>query len=263
MRCWATEKQFGCRRVAQLAVARGAVDRGAHEVDEVVAVEGLAHRVGRVAEAGLEALDRPAAALDVRVVGGEQRHLGAGLLDDPAHVLGGVRRGADLVAHELARAAASGPAGAARAARRRRRRDSIWRIQPGTQMAPCSITPIFSARVPLEHAVEDHRGERLRGRAGDGHVVDRPEVLVAAVEVGDVGAAVHEVLRVEQLPAAADVEHDRDAGLLRLRATRGRGRCGWGSARWGSRSGRAARRRPSRSPRRPSPPTRSKSASGT
>ena len=51
-------------------------------------------------------------------------------------------------------------------------------------MAPCSITPILQRGKPLEHAVEDHRGQRLHRRPGDGHVVDRAEVLVAAVEVG-------------------------------------------------------------------------------
>ncbi len=74
----------------------------------------------------------------------------------------------------------------------------------------------LQVRVPLQHAVEDHRGQRLGRRAGDGHVVDGAEVLVAAVEVGDVGAAVDEVLRVQQLPAAADVQDDRDARLLGL-----------------------------------------------
>src|SRR3546814_6037920 len=67
-------------------------DGGAHEVYEVVAVEGLAHGIAGVSEAGLEALVGAPAALDVGVVGGEQRHLGAGLLHDPADVLCGVRR---------------------------------------------------------------------------------------------------------------------------------------------------------------------------
>ena len=60
--------------------------------------------------------------------------------------------------------------------------DSIWRTD-GTQIAPCSITPICRSEA-LEHPVEDERGEGLGRRVRDPHVVDRPEVLVAAVEVG-------------------------------------------------------------------------------
>src|SRR3546814_3057571 len=78
------------------------------------------------------------------------------------------------------------------------------------------FTTLFRSRVPLEHPVEDHRGEGLGGRAGDGHVVDGAEVLVAAVEVGHLGPAVDEVLRVEQLAAATHVEDDGDARLLGL-----------------------------------------------
>ena len=37
--------------------------------------------------------------------------------------------------------------------------------------------------MPFEHAVEDHRGQHLHRPLRDAHVVDRAEVLVAAVEV--------------------------------------------------------------------------------
>src|SRR3546814_17174520 len=48
-------------------------DGGAHEVYEVVAVEGLAHGLAGASAAGLKALVGAAAALAVGVVGGEQR----------------------------------------------------------------------------------------------------------------------------------------------------------------------------------------------
>ena len=133
--------------------------------------------------------------------------------------------------------------------------DSIWRIQPGTQMAPCSITPIFSARVPLEHAVEDHRGERLGRRSGDGHVVDRAEVLVAAVEVGDVGAAVHEVLRVRA--AARRRRRGGRSGCRPPRACRHTGSSPMWLGEWSLRAAARdeQRRRAHRdAPRRPWPP---------
>ena len=65
----------------------------------------------------------------------------------------------------------------------------------------------------VEHPVEHPAGQGLHGRDRDGHVVDRGEVAVAAVEVGHLRPAVGQVGRVEQLAAAADVEHDRHAGL--------------------------------------------------
>src|SRR5690606_40006409 len=74
--------------------------------------------------------------------------------------------------------------------------------------------PDAQLREPLQHAVEDHGGQRLRRRAGDAHVVDRPEVLLAAVEVGWDRQAVVEVVGVDEVARPADVEDDRDAGLL-------------------------------------------------
>ncbi len=90
------------------------------------------------------------------------------------------------------------------------------RIQPGTHEAPCSITPNRRRGKRSEDAVEDQRGERLHGRVRDRHVVDGAEVLGAAVEVGHRGQPVLEVVRVEELAAAAHVEDDRDARLLGL-----------------------------------------------
>ncbi len=69
---------------------------------------------------------------------------------------------------------------------------------------------------PFEHAVEDQRGEGLHRRERNRHVVDRAEVLLAAVEVGGDRQAVVEVGAIDQVAGAADVEHHRDAGLLGL-----------------------------------------------
>src|SRR5207249_6772811 len=69
-------------------------------------------------------------------------------------------------------------------------------------------------REALEDAVDDEGREGLHGGPGDRHVVDGAEVLRAAVEVGHRRKPVLEVARVEELPATADVEHDRDARLL-------------------------------------------------
>ena len=70
------------------------------------------------------------------------------------------------------------------------------------------------AREPVEHAVEDHRRHREHHRVGDAHVVDRAEVLLTAVEVGRDRQTVQEVVVVEVVALAADVEHDRDPGVL-------------------------------------------------
>ncbi len=66
----------------------------------------------------------------------------------------------------------------------------------------------------FEHAVEDHRRERLHGRARDTHVVDRSEVLDASVEVGRNWQSVLEVVRVDQIAGASYVKHDRNLGFL-------------------------------------------------
>src|SRR3712207_7332051 len=42
---------------------------------------------------------------------------------------------------------------------------------------------LFPYTDALPISVDDHRGQRLHGRIGNGHVVDRPEVLRATVEV--------------------------------------------------------------------------------
>ncbi len=55
---------------------------------------------------------------------------------------------------------------------------------------------------------------------GNAHVVDGSEVLLAAVEVGRYRQPVVEVVPIDQIAGAADVEHDRDARLLRARPHR-------------------------------------------
>jgi hypothetical protein len=116
-------------------------DGGAHQVDEVVGVEPLADVVGPVAEALLEALDRAAATLDVRVVGVEQAAPRAGLVDDPADVLGGVRRDAHLALDVLAGPERQLLQPFLVAGERVDRRLHL-RIHDGTQMRPCSMTPM-------------------------------------------------------------------------------------------------------------------------
>src|SRR5258707_9289501 len=61
------------------------VDAGLREdAQEVLGVELVAHRPGAFAQRSLEAADRIAAALDVRVVRREQVEFGAGLVDQVA-----------------------------------------------------------------------------------------------------------------------------------------------------------------------------------
>ena len=118
-------------------------------------------------------------------------------------------------------------------------------------------------REALEHAVEDHRRQRLRGRDGDAHVVDGAEVLLAAVEVGRDRQPVAEVVRVDQLTGAADVEHDRHAGLAGRRPHGVEARRGSVSARAGSPTRPAAPPRPISIASFASAGARSRSASGT
>ena len=92
--------------------------------------------------------------------------------------------------------------------------------QTGEPRRPLLDHADLESREPVEHPVDDHHAHRLHHRVLDGDVVDRAEVVVAAVEVGDRRQAVLEVHRVEEPPAAAHVEHDRDARLLRLRPER-------------------------------------------
>ncbi len=72
----------------------------------------------------------------------------------------------------------------------------------------------FQAGETIEHAIDDQRRQCLHRRIGDGHVVDRLEIVVAAVEVRHRRQAVVEVGLFQKLPAATHVKHDRQAGLL-------------------------------------------------
>src|SRR4051812_6926540 len=63
-------------------------ERGAHQVDEVVAVEALLEIFGHAFEAALEAADGVPATLHMRIVGREQAHLRTRLLDDPSRIFG-------------------------------------------------------------------------------------------------------------------------------------------------------------------------------
>src|SRR5207247_7073220 len=81
----------------------------AHQVHEVVAVEAVLRPLPQPLDTLLEAPERVPPALDVRVVGGEEAHLLARLLDDPADGLVRVGRDADLAPHVFARAELEAP----------------------------------------------------------------------------------------------------------------------------------------------------------
>ena len=140
----------------------------------------------------------------------------------------GYGREADLAAHVLARpqrqrlqaflVAAEGVEGRLHLAHPRRHPDRALLDDADAQVGET-----------LEHAVEDHRRQGLRRRSGDAHVVDGAEVLLAAVEVGRDRQPVAEVVGIDQVAGAADVEHDRDAAPRSPRPTPDRGRRGWGS----------------------------------
>ena len=161
----------------------------------------------------LEALDRVAAALDVRIVGGEETDIVARVGDDPACVLVRIGRDADLALDEFGRlhrhllqpflVPVEGVVGAIHVAH------PAWHPRRAL-FDDAELQP----REAVEHAIDDQRGQRLHRRIGDRHVVDRLEIVVAAVEVGHRRQAVVEPGILQQLPAAADMEHDRQAGLL-------------------------------------------------
>ena len=154
----------------------------AHQEQEVVDIERSAHVLAGVAQRRLEALDRLAPPFDVGIVRREHHQVGAALLDDPADVLGRVRREAHLSVDVLARAqrqrlqpflvAVEGLEGRLHLTQPRRHPDRTLLDDPDVQI-----------REPLEHAVEDERGQGLGRRSRDAHVVDRAEVLVTPVEV--------------------------------------------------------------------------------
>ena len=119
--------------------------------------------------------------------------VGAGLLHDPADVLGRIGREAALAVHVVARperqrlqallVAVEGLEGGLHLAQPRRHPDGALLNDADVQVGK-----------RLEHPVEDQRGQRLGRRDRDPHVVDRAEVLLAAVEVGRHGLAVDEVV---------------------------------------------------------------------
>src|SRR5262245_29397911 len=188
--------------------------RWTHEVAEIVAIEALLDRLAAAFQARLEALDRIAAAFDVRVVGGKQADLLAGLRDDPADRLGWIRRDADLPAHVLTRAQLE--LAQPFLCFRKRFEGRFHLPHPARQPDAALLDDAdLEIRKMIEDAVEDHRRQRLHGRKRNRHVVHRAEVLGAAVEVGHHRQAVLEVVRIDQPAAAADVKHDRHAGVLR------------------------------------------------
>src|SRR5262245_34310605 len=144
----------------------GGGEAAPHQVDEVVAVEALLLRLRGPFEARLEALDRVAAALDVRVVGREEADLVAGLLDDPADVLGRVRGRADLPPHVFARAELEllQPL----LALAERLESGVHEAHPARHPGrPLLDHAEAQAREAVEHAVEDQRREGLHRRGRD------------------------------------------------------------------------------------------------
>src|SRR4029078_11706561 len=96
--------------------------------------------------------------------------------------LGRVRRGPHLAPDVLARPQAQGPEPLLVPGEGVERRLHL----PGPRRDPDrSLLDDPEAQVgeALEHTVEDQRGERLRRWVRDAHLVDRGEVLLAAVEV--------------------------------------------------------------------------------
>jgi len=77
----------------------------------------------------------------------------------------------------------------------------------------------LQAREPVEHAIENHRRQRLHCRVRDGHIADRGEIVVAAMEIRHRRQAVFLVDRV-QLVLTADMEKYRQSGLLSHRPDR-------------------------------------------
>src|SRR5262245_60935835 len=154
----------------------------AHQIDEVVAVEAVLPNLVEPGDALLEAPERVPTALDVGIVGREEADLLARLLDDPADRLVRIGRHANLAAHVLARAELK-PAETllvpAEGADRR-----VELAHPARDpRRPLLDDADLEAREAFQDAVDDERRQHLHGWERDRHVVDRPEVLGAAVEV--------------------------------------------------------------------------------
>ena len=163
----------------------------------------------------------------------------------------GIRRHADLAPHVLARPQLELRSRSSLLRERLERRVELphpARQPDGALLDDADLEP----REAVEDAVEDHRRQRLHRRIRDRHVVDRAEVLGAAVEVGDRRQAVLEVVRVEQPPAAADVEARSACPPPGPAPRPGRDRRGSASGRAGRPTRPAAPCSPSRSPPRPS-----------
>ena len=147
------------------------------------------------------------------VVGGEQTHLGAGLRDDPADVLGRIGGEADLTPDVLGGPETERPQpvlvpgksvkGCFHLSQPRRHPDGSLLDHADPQ-----------GRETFEDPVEDHGGQGLSRWPRDPHVVDRPEILLPSVEIGRNGKSVVEVMGVDQVSRAPDMEDDRNAGVL-------------------------------------------------
>ena len=159
-----------------------------------------------------------AAALDVRVVRREEPDLRAAcsVIQPTSSV--GIGRHPDLALDVLARLQRQLLQALLVATRTLRRPTRACASSSAPTTQPCSITPIIRrgnrSRTPSRISVATVCMGGIRNR----HVVDGAEILLAAVEVLLGGQPVRRSSRaIEQLPAATDVEHDRQPGLLRDR----------------------------------------------
>ena len=185
----------------------------------------------------------------MRIVGREQADLVARVGDDPAGILVRVGRDAHLPLHELA-------------GLERHLLQPLLVLVEGVVRAIHVAHPARHPRGALldhaelqageavEHPIDDQRGQRLHRRVADRHVVDRAEVVVAAMEVRHRRQAV-----VEDTPARAACRRrrhgTRSAGWLPAPSpTTDRSRCGWANDRPGSATGISSALAPAcRSPR--------------
>ena len=102
---------------------------------------------------------------------------------EPPDVVGRVGGRPDLALHVLGRAQLEGAQALLVTGERLERR--LHLVDPTRDPHRTELDRAESqAREPVEHAVEDHRRHREHHRVRDAHVVDGPEVLLTAVEVG-------------------------------------------------------------------------------
>ena len=173
--------------------------------------EGAGDRRAAGGQRALEASERVAPALGVRVVRREQVQRRIGLRGEPADVLERVRREAQLGGGLLGRQAVE--LGEPRLRALPDRHGMVEAPQHRRHPAGAHLDdPAAQVRVALEHAVEDEHGHEPLGRLVDDHEVLRADHLGARHLLGRRATVVHPLGADRQRPAA-DVEHERHAVL--------------------------------------------------